>query len=312
MSRPPKPIRPYQPIDRRPWTPYRRSQRLSDFLGWPMTVCIAINCDELKEGRSPKLILITDMMASGSTTSIETAVKIRHIHQGWYAMFAGNDISALQLVIGPASRAVRNKEVADESIVAIELVRAYQIIRRKQVEDQILSPFGIKIADFLKEGAKYFPPAQYSQLFYQVETFDLGFEILVVGFRKGATSKPNIFHIQNPGTFRPDELLGFAAIGTGALNAISYLATREQTPFDSFELSLYNGIAAKAMAEKAPGVGPKTMVVFLEAGQEKARELGDEQVRAIQTMWKKEEGDVRPKNLQGKVEEILKANTSHE
>lgn len=312
MSRPPNPIRPYQPIDRRSWTPYRRSQRLSDFLGWPMTVCIAINCDELKEDRSPKLLLITDMMASGSTTSIETAVKIRHIHQGWYAMFAGNDISALQLVIGPASRAVKSKEDADESRVAIELVKAYQFIRRKQVEDQILSPFGIKIADFLKEGAKYFPPAQYSQLFYQIETFDLGFEILVAGFAKGRLTKPSIFHIQNPGTLRPDELLGFAAIGTGALNAISYLATKEQTPFDSFELSLYNGIAAKAMAEKALGVGPKTMVVYLEAGQENAKLLRDEQVRAIRKIWKKGEADVRPRNLQEKVKEILKANTSQE
>lgn len=69
-----------------------------------MTVCIAISCDCYAKEKTPKLILISDMMLSTWTTSADTGLKIRELIDNWYAMFAAEDISGVQLVLGGAIR----------------------------------------------------------------------------------------------------------------------------------------------------------------------------------------------------------------
>lgn len=267
-----------------------------------MTVCIAVGCDCYQK-KNPKLILVADMMLSTWTTSADVGFKIRKLVDGWYVMFAAEDISGIDLVLGGAVSKLENEENVTESHVALSMMEAYQFVRRAFAQDLFLSPFGLDVKEFVRDRQVRDP--QYSQLFSRIEDFNLGCDFLVGGFAQDGKEKPNIMHIRNPGILSPAEIVGFAAIGAGATNAFAYLARRDQSVFLSLEESLYNAIAAKNLAEKAIGVGQKTLVAVLEKGKADVEVLTQKQIGEIMQIWKQEERDFRPKNLKNRVSEII-------
>ncbi len=269
-----------------------------------MTVCIAISCDCFNKEKTPKLILISDMMLSTWATSADTGFKIRKLADNWYAMFAAEDISGVQLVLGGASGRLEKETQPDESAVAIAMVDSYQYVSRASTEDKFLSPFNLTMKDFVQGRHKIREP-QYSQLFSRIQNFDLGCEFLIGGFSaKGQDRSPSIMHIHHPGILSPNEVVGFATIGSGSTNAFAYLARQDQVLFESFEISLYNGIAAKNLAEKAMGVGPRTLVYVAQPGKP-LRKITEEKVKEITGIWIAEERDIKPEKLSKRVTDIV-------
>lgn len=184
------------------------------------------------------------------------------------------------------------------------MLNSYQYVSRKFAEDKFLSPFNLKLKDFVQGRHKIREP-QYSQLFSRIQNHDLGCEFLIGGFSaQGQDRTPTIMHIHHPGILSPNGLVGFAVIGSGSTNAFAYLARQDQVPFKSFEISLYNGIAAKNLAEKAMGVGPRTLVYVAQLGKP-LRRITQEKVKEITDIWIAEERDIRPKNLNKRIADIV-------
>ena len=226
-------------------------------------------------------------------------------------MVAGDDVSLVDRINKQATRIIHDRKVKYSSTNVEAATReAYQAVRRGQIQDIYLSSYGWTIDQFLTQGHQVFPQNHYLSLLYEIERFDLQCQLLVSGFSVRRPESPNIFEISNPGVLVPRfPLLGYAAIGSGASNAIAYLARRDQTMGSSLGETIYNGIAAKHLAEKALGVGEDTSVVIVDPKKEGPTFLKYEQKRAIDKLWT-EEADIRPKELLPRMEAILSTLTS--
>jgi hypothetical protein len=269
-----------------------------------MTVCIAVGCDCLSDEKAPKIILVADALLSLGYTSTETAYKSRLLEKGWAVMMAGEDITHGSEVRDTASGILKKKTEKTAAVVSDAMATAYQAIRRSQIESRVLKTYDLTMEEFVKDGKAAFPESHHLNLLYEMDRFDLGCEFLVAGFSSETSDVPCFFTVRNPGVTAVFDDIGYCAIGSGEINAISYLARRDQEVHSTFERSLYNAIVAKHLAEKASGVGKLFGVVILENGKEFSV-LDDSQTFAISEIWKKEEEKISPPNLESRIAKIV-------
>jgi hypothetical protein len=261
-------------------------------------------CDCLDENVAPKLVLISDRLLSlGGTTSAEIAMKTRLVGNHWHVLFAGSDVSHADAVMNiMIDRIIRDKIKEDAETVSEAFLQAYHEVRKKQIEHRFLSTFGWTINQFLKLGRRSLPVSHYSSILTNIQQFDLGCEFVLCGIEKHSLV-PHLYIVENPGVATPLDVMGFAAIGAGSANATAYLTLREQAAHHDLMTTIYNGIAAKAMSEKALGVGRETDVVIVERG-EAARFLREPE--KIKEIWESEERFRFPKNWKQRVGRLLK------
>src|SRR5436190_19651009 len=63
---------------------------------WPVTICIAVGCDQDSDDR--KIILCTDRLLSSVLGSTETGIKIRFMGQNWSCLTAGDETDIVGLL----------------------------------------------------------------------------------------------------------------------------------------------------------------------------------------------------------------------
>ncbi len=183
------------------------------------------------------------------------------------------------------------------------LVNSYQNVRKKTCESRFLSPFGLNMESFLRDGKKIFTEADFSSLIFQISKFDLGCQFLVAGFHM-RKQLPYIFTVSNPGTAEYHNKVGFWAIGSGQRSALSSLFFKEYSIFSELNLAIYNVYEAKLMAEKALGVGKKTLMTIL-APQKKHMMLLEEQLKTVRTKWKKQGSPKLPAGILETIDSII-------
>ncbi len=308
MSRLLKPIVPYPLIDKPYRRPYPPRPKPAYTWGKPVTVCIAIGCDcYLGDEIPPKIVLVMDRLLSWDISSVETAIKGSSLGTRWHAMFAANDASPVPLVIGRAVTIIREANEESDTAVMNAVETAYQEIRRERIEKEILGTYKLSIDEFLKRG-KQFPESIRIKLHNAMEGYDLGCTFLVCGFDSDSAKSATIFSVYNPGLAYPRIKPTFSAIGAGYVNALTYLERQQQFDRLSLSVSLYNGIAAKSLAESATGVGKQTLAGIVECGKERMRFLEADEVDSIKKIWLEEEATLRPNNLEKIVQGILGKN----
>lgn len=273
-----------------------------------MTICIAVTCQCYKNNLPPALVLVLDTAISlGGMTSVESGVKGSRIGDTWHAMYAGDDVSHVSEVIFQVCEYLIERKNESVESVRSSVSEAYQSVRKKRIEEIYLSPLGWNLEQFISKGKKLLPGSEYSRLLNEIQRYDLGCEFLIGGFDPKWKYTGLIFHVVNPGTVIPNDVFGFAAIGSGATAAYAYLARREQYKGLSLPETVYNAIGAKIFAEKAIGIGKQTIALVFE--KDKAKEspgmLKPAIVSAIREMWETEEDAVRPINLEKRVTELL-------
>lgn len=256
--------------------------------------------------KKPKILLVSDCMITTVTSSTQETFKVNPISEEWYAMYAGEDVSMVDKICRLAYDILAPLEAASAANVESVMRQAYQIVRKKQIEDHYLSTYGWDMEQFLKGGRATFGDSEFSQLRYQIDQFDLKCEFLVSGFDIQDRLSPTLIRIQNPGESMPC-ILSYAAIGSGSPAALIYLDSRKQSNRMSLGQSIYNGIAAKAFAESAGalGVGQQTDLVIIESGERLPVRPNREQIEQIKDIWQKEEADIRPLDVDKRVAKIL-------
>jgi hypothetical protein len=271
-----------------------------------MTVCIAASSDCGNKDRNPKFIIVSDTLLSLGYTSTEIAFKARQLCAGWAIMFAGDDITHAMEVIHTAQVALREeKGTLSAAVVSDAVSGAYHLIRKKQIEDIYLKTYDLTMGQFMREGKGYFPEIFHLDLLNDIKRYDLGCQFLVTGFESERSLFPNFFIVENPGTVSAYDEFGYAAIGSGSVNALAHLSRRNQRENTCFEQTLYNVIAAKRLAEKASGVGAQFTLVMQERGM--AAQMPDlSKVTAIADIWRKEEEQFAPPDLINRIAEIMK------
>jgi hypothetical protein len=270
-----------------------------------MTVCVAVGCDCSRDERNPKIIFVSDFLLSIGHTSAEVGLKTHTLGKRWHVMFSGEDISHVNEVIDNARGTLKNQPQVSPSQASVALSEAYHLVRKRQIENRFLRTYDMTMKQFLAKGKDTFPENHYLNIIYEIDRYNLGCQFLAAGFMSDGSPLPSFFTVTNPGEYVSQDTIGYCAIGSGATNSISYLARRNQSVFETYERSLYKAIAAKHLAEKAPGVGPETLVIVQELGK-RDRWLDKEQIEAVSKIWKEEEADIGPRNLETRVRDILK------
>ncbi|MBV8897235.1 MAG: hypothetical protein JO051_12035 [Acidobacteriaceae bacterium] len=216
-----------------------------------MTVCIAVTPRFRSE-----IILVSDQLLSSDVNSVEGAFKLSALAPAWHVMFAGHAprfrplIETMREPLGDTE----NTRFAVETIMAVT-ERAYYIELTKQIEIEILSPYGISRDDFVRKGRRWFGAADYTYLLSQIGAADLGIELLVVGL--DAEAQTQIFSVSSRGAVSP-AVLPYHAIGSGAYLALGALYQLAYFPGPDLIENVYRSCAAKFAAEAAPGVGRET------------------------------------------------------
>jgi hypothetical protein len=251
--------------------------------------------------------MISDTELSlGITTTSE--LKARALAKNWGVMFAG-EITYAENVIDEAQRLLSQETVTAKK-AATAMTQSYQSVRRARLEEQYLGTYGWTMQQFLEQGPDVPSPTHRQYLLDSFDRYDLGCQFLVAGFSAHDSQFPTIFEVDNPGIYVDRSIVGYAAIGSGANSAITYLASHSQQNIDPLWISLYNAIAAKRVGERAPGVGNETTALILSRGQdhpEDVRWLQQEEATAINDIWEKEEANIRPHNLEQRIRSVIEA-----
>jgi hypothetical protein len=277
-----------------------------------MTVCIAAICDN---GNS--IAVAMDRMLSTSFTSGDIAKKGMFIHKSWMAMYAANDLGR----VGPTmeyaySRIQRGKEEENETLSGDRisswfaekaLCEAFQYELNMESTRRVLAPYGLTRTEFLHRGLSMFGPVGFSDLRREIESVRLDMEFLLIGFAENGEAR--IFHVchsqTGPGlTSSSLTLAGFWAIESGAPNAIGSLMLHEHTADTPHPLGVYRVCEAKFLAERAAGVGEKTMVaVFRKDG--KIGYVPNSLIQHVRSQWKKISKPRVPKGIDTEIEKHL-------
>jgi 20S proteasome alpha/beta subunit len=131
-----------------------------------------------------------------------------------------------------------------------------------------MATLGQDFADYIARGgttlATYLQPqsAVYQQLIAMSQQFNLGLEVIVTGIdRDGAF----IARVTHPGTLARLDKLGYDAVGSGGIHALTKLQLGAQTFHRGLSQTLFAVYEAKKAAEVAPGVGDNTDMAVIDA-----------------------------------------------
>jgi 20S proteasome alpha/beta subunit len=225
-----------------------------------MTTCVAALCDERKS-----IILVADrMIGYGFVQSEPDIGKTLPLHKHWRVMIAGNDVDPAFEVIDAAKEKLKEGVPAPSMATVMDTVsECYIEHRRRRAEAKYISPRGVTLDAFLKEGRKWVPESDYLERLARVDQFEFDLQLIVAGF--DGEGLGHIFSIDSDddrGAPRRHDV-GFYAIGSGSTNATFFMALRGVTPKMTVREVLYFALEGKYWGEEASGVGEDTDINVL-------------------------------------------------
>ncbi|MGH9407370.1 MAG: hypothetical protein ACRD3D_16245 [Terriglobia bacterium] len=271
-----------------------------------MTICLATACDCFNPDTNPKLVLVADQMIS-TGTSYSLGPKISKIASSWFAMTAGDDVTEAENVLAWARKDIDQLADAPARSVTKAVKEAYRKRRIERIEDIYLRPYSWDMNLFLREGRNALGEAMFERMKYEMDTFSLGFDLLICGFEGLKHKTPAFATVSNPGVVAAKTFPGnYVALGSGAPNATSYLDWRRQAQRTDLSETVYNCIAAKAMSESALGIGKETSVLIVECTEGFPRKLLNPwKIQDIREIWENEEANIRPDNLKERIAAVI-------
>jgi 20S proteasome alpha/beta subunit len=223
-----------------------------------MTVCIAALYNN-----GNGCVLASDQMITAhfpigyefESPDVEKIVKIND-SVCVYILVSGDVLFANE-VIEHARKQITAGKIKDTAIVAEEIRKSYQQIRRNRIIRNELEPRGLDINMYYQSQQRLLA-ALVQVIDNAFKTYNPRVEFLVAG--KDETSC-HIFTIINPGDITCNDPLGYAAIGSGAPHAMYSLIESKYSKSINKENAESLIQKAKERSEVAPGVGKGTKTV---------------------------------------------------
>lgn len=197
-------------------------------------------------------------------------------------MYAGLPTVSLAVQGNVANRLGGTLGYLSEVIHAFEL--AFQAELTRKIENEILSPFGIDRATFLRRGRAWFGDDHFGRLLYQINAEKLETEFLVAGFEPHGQA--HVFSVHDPGVSVIHDAVGFYAIGAGQTMALGSLFAAYDADLKVNEM-VYRICEAKFAGESALGVGKKTFLEMM-TPDGRCKALRPEQVERLRPVWEQE------------------------
>lgn len=230
-----------------------------------LTICIAAICDN---GR--RIVVAADRMYTApAPVSLEFETdegKIERLGKSCVALSSGNSAFATEILSAVADKMGGNPtpKLAD----VVDLIKVeYTSARARKAQETIVTPaLGADFASFAAKGGMVpnylqVQPGVYQQLVMQTLQYNLGLDVIVAGIDQ---SGADIAQVTHPGTTFNLNKLGYGAIGSGGIHAITKLYLDAQTKQRSTAETLYSVYQAKRASERAPGVGRTTDIGIID------------------------------------------------
>ena len=231
-----------------------------------MTICIGAICNGGKH-----IVIATDrMFTSPAPVSLEFETdepKIEVFADGIVVLSAGNTAYVSEMLdLAKTKLKGNNRPSVDEVTTALR--EAFEKVRVQKAEEQIVIPMlGNDFMAFRNRGGTLpaylqAQPGVYQNLVAMATQFNIGVELLVAGIDE---SGAHLAAIGNPGTSASLDKVGFGAVGSGAIHAITTLELSGQSRSRSMMETLYVVYQAKEASQVAPGVGKETDLAVINA-----------------------------------------------
>jgi hypothetical protein len=203
------------------------------------------------------------MIGYGFVQSEPDIGKTLTLHKHWRVMVAGNDVDPAFEIVDAAREKLKDIPAPSMATVMETVSECYAEHRRKRAEAKYISPRGVTLDAFLKEGRKWVPESDYLERLAKVDQYELDLQLIVAGF--DGEGLGHIFSVDSDddrGAPRRHDV-GFYAIGSGSTNATFFMALRGVTPKMTVREVLYFALEGKYWGEEAIGVGEDTDMFVL-------------------------------------------------
>jgi len=227
-----------------------------------MTVCVAAICDNGKT-----IILVSDrMIGPGFIESEPNINKVIKVHDQWWLLFAGDDISPVFDIVDYAKQDIKKKQtaikLAPDSPASLQMVmdavrESYERKRMQQAESLYLKPIGWDIASFNASAGGPTCLPDFGEIKAKVADYILNIELLVAGFSEGTAYVFSLIG-RDGATVNRHDLPGFYSIGSGGIGAIFMMYYRDLSYKTIAREAIYYAMEAKLFGEQASGVGEDT------------------------------------------------------
>jgi ATP-dependent protease HslVU (ClpYQ) peptidase subunit len=228
----------------------------------PMTICFGALCAKEDGHASQVAVVASDRMVTlgGLIEFDHSAPKTTKLGPAAVGLIAGEALTGASLL-----RSVLEAHTSPETRVselASTLAQTYRQLRLSRAESTFLLPRGLSLQTFYENQQKLLPPIV-GQIDQQLLQFDLGVEILLVGVDDHGS---HLFTVGNPGgQFLEHDVIGYAAIGSGALHALQAMIGFKHATSQDLNETVFRAYAAKRRAEVAPGVGRETDMLVIDS-----------------------------------------------
>jgi len=215
-----------------------------------MTICIAAMCER------KHVAVATDRMLTVMLPNIEFETdyaKAIEVTKNCMAATAGSAI-AYTPVFRDAGVEISREGTKDIDRIVEFTRNSYIKARNKKLEEEILNPVGLNLQNFYQAN-QALQPQLVATLLQNMQRYNYQLWILIAGVdEKG----PHIYRIENPGKVFNYDTIGYHAIGSGELHAISTFIGSGYGLNTSLQRGLAITYEAKKRSEKAQGVGVQT------------------------------------------------------
>lgn len=269
-----------------------------------MTVEIAVICNNGKN-----VIVASDKMVSCGINDIEmefecSLSKTIKLTDTCALTTAGNALLTADYIEMLQEGVNGRKKVLLSEIAEIARDN-YANMRQKRLEQEILIPKGIKNLSAFYRLQDKLNPEIISSIQASIDDFEMDYEILLAGVDKRGG---HLYGIDNPGVTSRFDDLGFNAIGNGGFHSIASLISSGYRISMSLPESLLHVYEAKKVAERAPGVGPGTEMVVINA--DRMQFLNSSQLATLESVWQSKMEKLKAweaeMNWVGKMEDIIR------
>jgi len=229
-----------------------------------MTVCIGALC----ENGTSVVVAADRMVTFGPPMNLQaepqTLRKIFSAGSSCVLLFSGSVSDGEDLVANVLTK-LSGKQNQQISQIAESAKVSYAALKAKRVEENILGPLlGTDFATFRTLVGQASSSQILQQVLGLIMQHNLQLDVLVAG--TDATGG-HLFVATHPGQLLSVNMVGFAAIGSGALHAAIRLSLGQHTAASSLEEAVFNVHEAKKSSEVAPGVGKFTDMAIVRNAQ---------------------------------------------
>lgn len=235
-----------------------------------MTTCVAALCEDSKA-----IILVSDKMLGMTFIESEPDIcKAFQIHRDWWLLIAGDGIETIEPI---KNATIENMKPFPDGATLVDAIKAtetaYESKRSHDAEILYLRKRGWTFEQLYQHGKNLLPEQTLNDWYHEFWSHDLmGVQILIAGFDPNGVGHIFSLESQDPktcGIAQQHDIAGHYAIGSGALDALFIMAYREYAPNEKLRQALYLAFEGKYYGENAPGVGIRTDIYILRAGNEK-------------------------------------------